>query len=607
MPTGLRRTTHFLISAHLQAFLPSHALLLSLALLLLSACRQAETPPAPVTPGKTTRLEWFREAKFGMFIHWGPYSQLAGEWNGRQVPVGENAEWAMQKLEIPREEYRALARQFNPTRFDAEAWAQLAQDAGMKYLIITAKHHDGFAMYDSKVSDYNIVDHTPFNRDPLQELAAACRQRGIRFGLYYSHREDWDEPYAYGNTWDFSFDPPDSLALFEQRYLYAKAKPQVEELLAGFDSLAILWFDRGLYTPEQAQEFIGLIRRRQPWCLINGRVGHYEQELLGDYQNMNDNGMPPGGIEEYWETPQTLNDTWGYSRFDHNWKSAADVIEKLAAVASRGGNYLLNVGPTGEGEIPQESVQVLKRVGRWMQANSESIYGTTASPFLNIPWGYCTVKGSRLYLHVFEPPEDGTLILEGLTTPVTAARLLAAPQQKLPFVQDGATLRFRLPATLPDTINTVLVAELAGPPEVLPPVVRADETGAFTFDHYTARTFGATVKRFNRKGKFHLSRWAAPADSARWHFDAEQPQAYELSVTYAARPEWAGQPYAIRLGGLGISAQVQGTGDWYEYQTFVLDTVVLSPARRIELTIHPAEKLSGNLMYFKALELKPFR
>ncbi|MCB9288843.1 MAG: alpha-L-fucosidase [Lewinellaceae bacterium] len=582
-------------------------LFLLLLPLLLSGCTPAgkEAKHSSALPDKATRLEWFKDAKFGMFIHWGPYSQLAGEWNGRQVPVGENAEWVMQKLEIPREEYHALARDFNPTAFDAEAWAQLAQDAGMKYLVITSKHHDGFAMYGSKVSSYNIVDHTPFGRDPLQELAAACHKRGIRFGLYYSHREDWDEPYAYGNTWDFNFNPPDSLPLFEKQYLYTKALPQVEELLTQFDSLAILWFDRGLYTPEEAQKFINLIRTRQPWCLINGRVGSYDQELLGDYQNMNDNGMPPGGIEEYWETPQTLNETWGYSRFDHNWKSASEVIEKLVTVASRGGNYLLNIGPTGEGVIPEESVRVLRRVGQWMQGNSESIYGATGSPFLEIPWGYCTVKGRRLYLHVFDPPADGILKLEGLITDVRGAYLLVAPQQGIPFTQDGPELRFELPPTLPDTINTVISVELAGPPEVLPPVTLPDEKGTFTFGHYTARTFGATVKRFNRKGKFHLSKWAAPKDSARWFFDLKQPQTFQLSITYAAQTEWAGQPFSIRLGGQEITGEVAETGGWYDYQTFVLDTVALNRPGREKLIIHPGKEIPRNLMYFKALELYP--
>ena len=581
--------------------------LLFLAILFLTSCRKSANTEvsSPLPPDKTARLEWFREAKFGLFIHWGPYSQLGGGWGGRQVPVGENAEWIMQKLEIPRDTYRTLARQFNPTLFDAEAWAQLAQDAGMKYLVITAKHHDGFAMYDSKASPYNITNYTPFGRDPLQELAAACRKRGIRFGLYYSHREDWDEPYAYGNTWDFSFSPPDSLALFEQRYLNTKARPQVEELLANFDSLALIWFDRGLYTPQQAQEFIDLIRSRQPWCLINGRVGSYEQELLGDYQNMNDNGMPPGGIEEYWETPQTLNETWGYSRFDQKWKSTAEVLEKLVAVASRGGNYLLNVGPTGEGVIPGESVKVLRQVGRWMQRNGESIYGTTGSPFLDIPWGYCTVKGQALYLHVFHPPGDGVLALEGLTAVANTAYLLVNPQKRLPFTQDGPMLRIELPSDLPDTINTVIVVELTGPPEVLPPLSPADSNGVFRLGHYTARTFGSAVKRFNRKGKFHISKWAAPQDSACWYFEVEQPRDFELSVTYAAQADWVGQPYVIQAGGQVIEAQVVETGGWYDYQTFVLDTISFREPGRKKLTIRPAQELSGYLMYLKSVEMRP--
>ena len=581
--------------------------LLILATLFLSSCRRSANTEVSslLLPDKTARLEWFREAKFGLFIHWGPYSQLAGGWAGRQVPVGENAEWIMQKLEIPRDTYHTLARQFNPTLFDAEAWAQLAQDAGMKYLVITAKHHDGFAMYHSEASPYNITDYTPFGRDPLQELAAACRKRGIRFGLYYSHREDWDEPHAYGNTWDFDFDPPDSMELFEQRYLNTKAKPQVEELLANFDSLAIIWFDRGLYTPQQAQEFIDLIRIRQPWCLINGRVGSYEQELLGDFQNMNDNGMPPGGIEEYWETPQTLNETWGYSRYDQKWKSTPEVIEKLVAVASRGGNYLLNVGPTGEGVIPGESVKVLKQVGRWMQHNSESIYGATGSPFLDIPWGYCTVKGQALYLHVFHPPGDGVLALEGLTTVANTAYLLMNPKKRLPFTQNGPVLRIELPSVLPDTINTVIVAELAGPPEVLPPLSPADSNGVFRLGHYTARTFGSAVKRFNRKGKFHISKWAAPQDSACWHFEVEQPRDFELSITYAAQADWVGQPYILQSDGQVIEAQVVETGDWYDYQTFVLDTISFREPGRKKLTIHPAAELSGYLMYLKSVEMRP--
>ncbi len=197
------------------------------------------------------RLDWFREAKFGMFIHFGPYSNLAGEWNGQQVPVGKNAEWIMQILKIPVVQYREMAHDFNPAKFDADALAKLARQTGMKYLVFTAKHHDGFAMYHSKVSGYNIVDWTPFKRDPVKELAEACRREGIRFCVYYSHREDWDDPDGYGNDWDY--DP--GKKNFEA-YLKRKSLPQVRELLSNYGPLGLVWFDRGIYTPEQAQQFI---------------------------------------------------------------------------------------------------------------------------------------------------------------------------------------------------------------------------------------------------------------------------------------------------------------------------------------------------------------
>jgi len=554
---------------------------------------------------KEQRLEWFRQAKFGMFIHWGPYAKLAGGWRGKQLSVGTNCEWIMQKLQIPRDEYREAAKQFNPVKFDADAWADLAATTGMKYVVLTAKHHDGFAMYRSRVSKYNIVDHTPFDRDPLRELAAACRKRGLRFCIYYSHREDWDEPFAYGNTWDFDFRPEDNLPLFEVKYLETKTKPQLKELLTNYGPFGLVWFDRGMYTPEQGRAFAELVWSHQPHCLVNGRVGNYEQELLGDYQNMNDNGMPIGGIEEYWETPQTLNETWGYSDFDHQWKRPEEVIRRLVEIVSRGGNYLLNIGPDGEGVVPEPSVRILQAVGRWVSANGESIYGTTVSPFHELPWGYCTVRGATLYLHVFDWPPDRRIRLCGLHTAARSATLLTDSAKRLPIRQEDGCLEIFVPDGPSDPVNTVIAVNLTGTPHVDPPVVSQASDGTIALDYIRAITGGRTVKRFNRKGKFHISKWTTLEDTIVWHVDVVTPGRFDVKITYAADAQWGGQPYVVQVGQTGLEAEVQPTGKSYEYKTISLGTIRISQPGRHKLLMRPAKKLDNDLMYFRALELVP--
>jgi alpha-L-fucosidase len=549
---------------------------------------------------KEHKLTWFKEAKFGLFIHWGPYAKLAGEWQGRRVPVGENAEWIMQKLQIPVHEYRKIAPQFNPTQFDADEWVALAKAAGMKYLVITAKHHDGFAMYHSQVSDYNIVDATPFGRDPMTELAEACRREGIRFCFYYSHREDWDHPDAYGNDWDYD----DSEKDFE-RYLEEKSKPQLRELLTGYGPLGLIWFDRGIYTQEQAREFASIVRELQPECLVNGRVGGYEQELVGDYQDLDDNGMPIGGIQEYWETPQTLNETWGYSRFDTQWKSPHEVIRRLVEIVSRGGNYLLNVGPTAEGVIPQASIEILTRVGEWVGRNGESIYGSTAGTFADLPWGYCTVKEETLYLHVFDWPEDGRLAVRGLHNRVLDAHPLADVERKLPVTREGDVVYVTLPDAPLDEVDTVIAVRIEGAPDVDPPVVAQDEGGTLLLDYVPAITSGKTVKRFNRRGRFHISKWTGPEDAVTWHLDVVQPGTFAVQIAYAAQEEWAGREYVLSLGDEQLVGRVEHTGDWYEYQTFDLETVTLAAPGRHTLRIAPRTHEGTDLMYLQSVQLVP--
>ncbi len=296
--------------------------------------------PTPEEQAREKRLGWFREAKFGLFIHWGLYAIPAGEWKGKPVPgIGE---WVMFRSQIPVSEYGLLAKQFNPVRFDADAWVRLAEEAGMKYIVITAKHHDGFALFKSKASPFNMVDATPFGRDILAELAQACAKRGLRLGFYYSQAQDWHEPNGMGNTWDFGPDEKKDYDL----YLRGKAEPQVREILTQYGPVALVWFDTPrMMTPERSQRFVDIVRSIQPDCLIDGRLGLSGRE--GDYRSTGDNAIPIQASDDAWETPATINHTWGYKKDDVDWKRPGELIFKLVDIVSKGGNYLLERGAHG--------------------------------------------------------------------------------------------------------------------------------------------------------------------------------------------------------------------------------------------------------------------
>ena len=352
----------------------SSGLSLTFCLALLSAGVAAAQPgarPLPAPKSQDEKMQWFRQAKFGLLIHWGLYAIPAGEWNGQ--PVAGIGEWIMNRAKIPVKEYEQLATRFNPVKFNAEEWVQMAEDAGMKYMVITSKHHDGFAMFGSQASKYNIVDATPFKRDPLKELAAACARHHIKFGFYYSQSQDWHEPNGAGNTWDFG---PDDKKDYDQ-YLRGKAEPQVKELLSGYGPVALIWFDTPrMMTGDRATRFADILKAVQPATLIDGRLGE-----KGDYVSTGDNQIPNQPLKEDWEVPATLNHTWGFKKDDTDWKTTADLTFKLVDIVSKGGNYLLNVGPTAEGVIPQASQDNLRGVGKWLKVNGESIYGAGATPF----------------------------------------------------------------------------------------------------------------------------------------------------------------------------------------------------------------------------------
>ncbi len=413
-----------------------------------------------------SKMQWWRYAKYGMFIHWGLYSIPAGRWKGKDIPSG--GEWIMKNGRIPLGEYKKLADEFNPVKFDAGEWVKLAVDSGMKYLVFTAKHHDGFAMYDSAVSDYNIVKATAYGRDVLKELAAECGKQGITFCLYYSQYQDWEDTNGFGNDWDYHPSGQDF-----KIYLEHKVKPQLTELLTNYGPIGLIWFDTPYEMPkEYCEELVKHVQALQPDCIINGRIGYY----LGDYRQMGDNSIPAISYNCDWETPMTLNDTWGYKDSDHNYKSPETVLEMLINVTSKCGNFLINIGPDAEGGIPPESVQILKTVGEWLKINGDSVYGVKAFPDLpyELDWGRFTYKDKKMYMHVFNwPLFPWQILVYGLKTKVNKAYLLSDKHktglevlQTFETARDQHRLRVNLPEKPVDPMDTIVVLELDGEPEV---------------------------------------------------------------------------------------------------------------------------------------------
>ncbi len=412
------------------------------------------------------RLAWWSDARFGMFIHWGLYAQWGAHYPAPDgTMLDGKTEHMMRHLRMPLAQYAKIADVFNPVKFDADAWVRTAQTAGMKYMVITSKHHDGFALWNSASSDYNIVKRTPFKRDVIKELADACRRGGLKFGVYYSLGRDWEDPdvptekKADGNRRSNDWDWPDESKKDFAKYFERKVKPQLRELLTNYGPIALMWFD----TPEkitkaQSEELMHLIHSIQPDCIVNQRVGN----RLGDYR-VEEQNVPDTGHTDPWETCMTLNKHWGYYTGDENWKSTEEVVRRFVDIASKGGNFLLNVGPTGEGLIPAGSSHRLAEVGTWLKTNGAAIYGTTASPIGKPAWGRCTKKvtaaGTTLYLHVFDWPKDGKLVVPGLKSPVRSAALLA-DGKPLPASTHENVTTITLPATAPDPSSSTIVLQL---------------------------------------------------------------------------------------------------------------------------------------------------
>lgn len=557
-------------------------------------------------------IQWFKDAKFGLFIHWGLYSHLGGEWNGKKY-YG-SGEWIMNQAKIPVKAYEEAAKSFNPVYFNANEWAQLAKDAGIKYVVITAKHHEGFAMFDSKVSTFDIVDATPYKKDPLRALSDAVRKQGIPFGFYYSQFQDWHEPNGGKNTWDFDESKKDY-----QQYYREKAIPQLKELMTQYGPLGIVWFDTpGGLSKEQTQQFVDGLRQLQPNSLFSSRVGHG----LGDYKDYGDSEMPPVPMAGAWESIYTHNDSWGYIKHDMNFKTPDVIVRLLAEAASKGGNLMLNVGPDGSGRIPEYSIKFLRETGKWLEVNGESIYATTQGLIPQQPWGVSTSKPGKQYLHVWHRPANGQLVVPGFDADVIKIYALA-DRKAVSWQRKSGDIVIELPAIAPTAINTVFVMEYRGKVPVYPSGAPITVSAQFP-ENEVAAAFAKTqgnTKIASLTYSHYYGDWKhttcitgiknPSTDQAQFTVRVLEPGDYQVVLVYACEPASANQEGVLMVDNQTFYFRTLRTSDYNKKfpLPFIQHTVATLSVRKTgihTLTIKPA-KNNNELFKLKSIIVKPVR
>ena len=558
----------------------------------------AHAEPGDDIPGETpkqhnARMEWWRDARFGMFIHWGLYSEAAGYWAGQ--PTSGAGEWIMSDMRIPRAKYETLTAHFDPIQFDADQWAETAHNAGMKYLVITSKHHEGFCNFRTKATDYNVVDATPWHQDPLLALSKACRRHGIKFCVYYSIM-DWhspDQSPAYNPT---SFVPGQKEAYIQ--YMETELKELITQYHPG-----LIWFDgqwMNGWTDKDGQQLYRYLRKLDPKVIVNNRV-----KGAGDYETP-EQYIPSNGLPGHdWETCMTMNDTWGYKRDDNDWKSAQTLIRNVVDIASKGGNYLLNVGPTGAGLIPEASIERLNEIGQWMKVNGDAIYGTSAGPFpRQLPWGRCTSKTSGrdtiLYLHVFDWPADGRLAVP-LSNKIKRASLLVDSSTPLRTEngKDGVTIF--LPSQAPDKISSTVIVKLDGAPQVITVPILQNNDGSILLRASDAGLHGSQIQYEGGQSHDDIGYWFNPDDSADWTFRVSQPGKFAITAEIAAPGKTS---FQVSVAGQDVPCTAPVTADYYHYASVQIGAVEIPSAGDVTLAIHPV-KDGWQPMNIRSIKLEP--
>ncbi|HTB80214.1 MAG TPA: alpha-L-fucosidase [Opitutaceae bacterium] len=565
-------------------------------------------------PARDARVAWHTEARFGCFVHWGVYSELGNEFEGRRG--GTYAEHIMRVLKIPRQVYLdQVVRNFDPEKFDADVWVKLMHDAGMRYLVITAKHHDGFAMWPSKVSSYNIT-LTKFKRDPMAELKAACAKYGLKFGFYYSHAFDWEHPDAPGNDWDYNnpggdrkihgaewWNEDKDFLVRARHYVDEKSIPQIKELIAMYHP-DILWFDTpGKLPPEENRRILEAVRAAGPQVVVNGRL----LRDYGDYKSTADRPAYFPDTPGHWEGIPTTNESYGYNQFDQSFKPPAHFIRLLAMAVAKGGNILMNIGPKGDGTIDVPSQEILRGIGAWMQKNSESIYGCDRTPLSVQNWGTSTRKGNKLYLHVFSWPADGRLLVAGLKSDPQSIRVLGtAPADVAPSFHrlNADDAEIQLTQAAPDQTDSVVELDfkedIATNPARL--ILSHEVTALHVFDgwlHGQGIAYGD-----GKRARDVVETWNLPDSAVKWKVRLSAPERFRVAVEYNTAKGSVGGTFTIEAGDQVLTGQVEPTENTTAFRTAAVGEISL-PAGEFILAVRAKAVSGGDLMRLRQLEFTP--